>query len=36
LYAPRNEEEVKVVEMIIEASIGYMTNTPAVDGSVCE
>ncbi|KAF7354547.1 Luciferase [Mycena sanguinolenta] len=33
LYAPRNEEEVKVVELIIEASIGYMTNAPAVDES---
>ncbi|KAJ7754166.1 hypothetical protein DFH07DRAFT_886408 [Mycena maculata] len=29
LYAPRNEEEVKVVETIIEASIGYMTNDPS-------
>ncbi|KAJ6567970.1 hypothetical protein DFH09DRAFT_1155545 [Mycena vulgaris] len=26
LYAPRDDEEVKVVEMIIEASIGYMTD----------
>uniref|UniRef100_A0A3G9JYH7 Luciferase n=1 Tax=Neonothopanus nambi TaxID=71958 RepID=LUZ_NEONM len=29
LYAPRNEEEARVVEMIVEASIGYMTNDPA-------
>jgi hypothetical protein len=29
IYAPRDEEEVKVVEAIIEASIGYMTNDPA-------
>ncbi|KAJ6578113.1 hypothetical protein B0H19DRAFT_1020536 [Mycena capillaripes] len=26
VYAPRDEEEVKVVETIVEASIGYMTN----------
>ncbi|KAJ7196199.1 hypothetical protein GGX14DRAFT_700581 [Mycena pura] len=31
LYAPRNDEEVEVVEMIVEASVGYMTNGPSVD-----
>ncbi|KAK0461974.1 uncharacterized protein EV420DRAFT_139364 [Desarmillaria tabescens] len=34
IYAPRNEEELAVVEMILEASIGYMTNDPA--GKVIE
>ncbi|KAJ7702662.1 hypothetical protein B0H17DRAFT_923164 [Mycena rosella] len=29
LYAPRDEDEVHVVEMVIEASIGYMTNDSA-------
>ncbi|KAJ7035261.1 hypothetical protein C8F04DRAFT_1344904 [Mycena alexandri] len=29
IYAPRDEGEVKVVETIVEASIGYMTNDPA-------
>ncbi|KAJ7096821.1 hypothetical protein C8R44DRAFT_812325 [Mycena epipterygia] len=29
IYAPRDEDEVQVVETIIEASIGYMTDDPA-------
>ncbi|KAJ7238279.1 hypothetical protein B0H12DRAFT_1137712 [Mycena haematopus] len=29
IYAPRDDEEVQVVETIIEASIGYMTNDSA-------
>ncbi|KAJ7643531.1 hypothetical protein FB45DRAFT_735896 [Roridomyces roridus] len=33
LYAPRNEEEMKVVEKIIEASVGYMINAPTLDES---
>ncbi|KAJ7644850.1 hypothetical protein FB45DRAFT_824988 [Roridomyces roridus] len=32
LYAPRNEE-MRVVEKIIEASVGYMINAPALEES---
>ncbi|KAJ7629738.1 hypothetical protein DFH06DRAFT_1102294 [Mycena polygramma] len=28
IYAPRDEEEVAVVEIIVQAAIGYMTNDP--------
>ncbi|CAK5268919.1 unnamed protein product [Mycena citricolor] len=31
VYAPRNEEEMGVVEQIVEAAIGYMSNAPALE-----
>lgn len=32
IYTPRDEEELKIVEAIVRASIGYMTGSRDVKG----